>query len=189
MWAIVGLGNPGLKYKWSRHNIGFQVVDLWARHYQIKWRRDKFIPAYTGRGLIEGKQIFLVKPTTYMNCSGQAVAGLPHLYNVSPQQLLVVMDDVDLGWLTLRIRRSGSSGGHRGLQAIIEALGTTDFPRLRLGIGRSDGEKDIVEYVLERFSAGEKAQLAEYCQRAVEAIEMVISKGIDSAMNRFNCSE
>ncbi len=188
MWAIIGLGNPGLRYKWSRHNIGFQVVDLWARQYKIRWKKDKFIPAYTGKGLIEGEQVILVKPATYMNRSGQAITGLRKLYGIEARQLLVIIDDIDLAWLNLRIRKQGSSGGHRGVQSVIESLGTTGFPRLRMGVGRSTISKDVVGHVLERFNSAEKAQLNDYCQLAVGAIETIITVGIESAMNRFNRS-
>lgn len=187
MWAIVGLGNPGARYKWSRHNIGFQVVDLAADQFGIRFRRNRFVPVFTGKGIIGSQEVVLAKPLTFMNRSGLAVGKLQELFGLVPEKMLVVLDDIDLPWDKLRLRAHGSSGGHKGLQSIISELGTTGFPRLRIGVGRGRASaKGVVQHVLCRFSPEEKRQLKSYCSRALDAIITLLDKGIDVAMNRFN---
>lgn len=186
MWIVIGLGNPGLKYRYSRHNIGFQVLDLLARQHNIKWKKDRFINALTGRIVIGDVKVALVKPMTYMNLSGEAVRSIRDIYSVTAEQMLVVLDDIDLPWLKLRIRTQGSSGGHNGLKSIIGALGTNDFPRMRMGIGRCLENKQIVHHVLEIFKKSEREQLPEFYQSAIDAIEMIVSENIETAMNKFN---
>lgn len=187
MWVIVGLGNPGIKYKWNRHNIGFQVIDLVAKRHGIKLRRNKFIPALTGEGTIGNEDVILVKPVTYMNRSGLAVKGIQELSGVATEKILIVLDDIDLPWNKLRLRIRGSSGGHKGLRSVIDGLGAVDFPRLRMGIGRGVADAaGVIWHVLGRFSAEEKKQLEEYCNRALCAIDILLDEGIESAMNRFN---
>jgi PTH1 family peptidyl-tRNA hydrolase len=187
MWAIVGLGNPGLKYKWNRHNIGFHIIDLLAKIYDIKLKQDRLMPAVVGKGRIDEKEIILFKPTTYMNRSGLAVKGLQDIYGIQSKDILVVSDDIDLPWNKIRIRHNGSSGGHNGLKSIIEALSTTNFPRVRMGVGRpvnSSGE--VIGHVLSNFSAEEKKDLNKYCELVAEAVFVILSSGIDAAMNKFN---
>ena len=187
MWAIIGLGNPGIRYKWSRHNIGFQVIDTLAHAYKIRLKKDRFIPAITGKGKIEGKDVLLIKPITYMNRSGIAIKGLRELYGKLLAKVLIVSDDIDLPWGRMRIRKQGSSAGHRGVQSIIQELATTFFPRVRMGVGRpANCRLDTVNYVLGRFSAGERKELELYCARALAAIEMILDDNIDGAMNKFN---
>lgn len=188
MWTIVGLGNPGLRYKWNRHNIGFHVIDLLAKDYKIRLKKDKLIPAYIGRGNIIGSDVILVKPTTYMNRSGSALKGLQEFYGISHKNILVVSDDIDLPWGRLRIRQSGGSGGHRGLESIITELTTTSFPRIRIGIGRPLGD-GVVEHVLGNFSKEEKRTLKDYCTKAVEAVYTTLDCGIENAMNKFNSAD
>lgn len=187
MWAIIGLGNPGIRYRWNRHNIGFHVIDLLAKINNIKLKKDKLLPALMGKGMIGGEKILLLKPNTYMNRSGIAVKGLLDLYGLSPQKILVMLDDIDLPWDKLRIKRHGSSGGHKGLESIITELATTNFSRLRLGIGRSfDYSKDVVGHVLGNFNSEEKKELKNYCMKAVDAIYTILNSNIETAMNNFN---
>lgn len=187
MWAVVGLGNPGIRYRWNRHNIGFYVIDLLSKGHGIKLKPDRIIPALTGKGIIGDGEVYLIKPTTYMNRSGVAVKGFCDLYGLSPQKVLVVYDDIDLPWNKIRIRKHGTSGGHKGVESIITELRTTNFPRLRLGIGRPpDFDKDIVEHVLGNFTEQEKKDLKSYCEKAVEAICTILEQDIDTAMNKFN---
>ena len=187
MWIIVGLGNPGIRYKWNRHNIGFQVVDLLAKQHEIKLRKNKFVPAFTGKGIIGSEDVILVKPTTYMNCSGLAVSGIQKFTGVDTEKILVVLDDIDLPWYKIRLKNRGSSGGHKGLQSVIDKLGTAYFPRLRMGIGRGEAnEAEVVSHVLSGFNTEEKKQLKNYCNMAQKAVTMLLDKDIQTAMNRFN---
>jgi PTH1 family peptidyl-tRNA hydrolase len=187
MWAIVGLGNPGIRYRWSRHNIGFYVINLLAEIHGIRLKRDRLIPALTGKGVVGGENVLLLKPTTYMNRSGIAVKGLSQLYGLSPQKILVISDDIDLPWNRIRIRKHGSSAGHKGVESIIKELGTTNFPRLRMGVGRPyNSSRDVVGHVLGGFGTQEKKELKDYCKKAVDAICTILNSDIDTAMNRFN---
>lgn len=187
MWAIVGLGNPGIRYRWNRHNIGFYVIDLLSKVHGTRLKKDRFIPALTGKGLISGKEVLFIKPTTYMNRTGVAVKGLCELHGLSPQRIIVISDDIDLPWNKIRIRKHGTSGGHKGVESIITELRTTNFPRLRMGIGRPfDSSKDVVGHVLGDFTEQEEKELKDYCGRAVDAICTILDSNIDTAMNKFN---
>lgn len=187
MWAVVGLGNPGFRYRWNRHNIGFHAVDLLANVHRIKLKHDRLIPALIGRTRIHGEDIIVLKPTTYMNRSGMAVKGLQEFYGISSKEILVVSDDIDLPWNKIRIRQHCSSGGHNGVESIISELATTNFPRLRMGIGRPAGSPDeVTGHVLGDFSREEKKELKKYCERAVDAIHAILDGGVETAMNKFN---
>jgi PTH1 family peptidyl-tRNA hydrolase len=187
MRAIIGLGNPGLRYKWNRHNIGFHIIDLLAKAHKIKLKKDKLLPAINGQGKIAGEEIILFKPTTYMNRSGLAVKGLQEFYSISSKDILVVSDDIDLPWGKLRIRQNGSAGGHNGVKSIIAELSTTNFPRVRIGVGRPVHHAGcVVEHVLSNFGLEERKELREYCARAGDAIFAILKNGIESAMNKFN---
>lgn len=167
--------------------MGFHVIDLLAKVNNIKLRKDKILPALTGKGRISGEEILFLKPNTYMNRSGIAVKGLLDLYGLSPQRILVILDDIDLPWNKIRIRKHGSSGGHKGTESIIAELNTTNFPRLRMGIGRDfDLNKDVISHVLGNFNSEEKKELKNYCMRAVDAVYTILNSGIDTAMNNFN---
>lgn len=167
--------------------MGFHVIDLLAEIYKIRLKKDKIIPALTGKGIISEQEVLLIKPTTYMNRSGIAVRGLSELYGLSVQKMLVISDDIDLPWNKMRIKKHGSSAGHKGTESIIKELATTNFPRLRMGIGRPcDSNSDVVGHVLGSFSQQEKKELKNYCMRAVDAICTILSSGLDIAMNRFN---
>ncbi len=177
---IVGLGNPGPRYDRTRHNMGFMAVDAYAARLGARFARSRF-----GQ-VAEVPAGWLLKPETYMNLSGQAVAPFLQYYRLSPTDLLVVADDLDLPLGTLRLRRAGSSGGHNGLKSIIGSLGTEGFARLRMGISRPPEPLQVIDWVLMRFTAREMPLVTEVVDRAVEALETVVSEGLDRAMSQFN---
>jgi PTH1 family peptidyl-tRNA hydrolase len=181
----VGLGNPGRKYERNRHNAGFHCLDRLAGVHRLAFdtKRDK---AEVALGRVAGRRVVLAKPQTFMNDSGQAVGPLARFYKVEPGQVLVIYDELDLPQGTLRLRPSGSAGGHRGMLSIIEHLGTRNFPRLRVGIGRPPGRMPPKAYVLQDYGADEWAVMEEVYDRAVAAVESFILDGIAEAMNRFN---
>ena len=182
---IVGLGNPGSQYARTRHNVGFWCVDRIASDHSIAFSR-RHRAALVGEGEIEGHRVVLAKPRTFMNRSGQAVAYLLARYRVSPRELLVIYDDMDLPPGTIRLRPEGSSGAHNGIKSIIEAAGTQDFPRLRVGIGHPPEGTDPVEYVLGPMSEAEQQTADRAMERAAQAVVGVLTDGITAAMNRFN---
>ncbi len=185
MYLIVGLGNPGAQYARNRHNVGFRCLRRLAAEHGLSFdRRQK--NARVAPGTVAGHRVLLVLPQTYMNDSGRAVGPLVQFYQVALPQLLVVSDDLDLPPGALRLRPSGSSGGHRGMQSIIQRLGSQDFPRLRIGIGRPPGRMDPVDFVLQNFSADEEPVIEEALERAVAAIETWLAEGIEAAMERYN---
>jgi PTH1 family peptidyl-tRNA hydrolase len=181
---VVGLGNPGRRYSGTRHNIGFAVIDTLAEHLGIKVRRRR-LDSGVGEVSFAGKKLILLKPRRYMNRSGGPVAKVMRYYGLEPSDLLVVVDDMALEPGRLRIRAQGSSGGHHGLADIIDRLGTSEFCRLRVGIGHSGGQ-EAVDFVLGRPGSAEKAQLAESVVRAREAVLCWVEQGIRTAMDRFN---
>jgi len=182
---IVGLGNPGARYRDTYHNIGFEVVDVLARRGGVEFGSS---PADALAARLRGfaEEVLLAKPLTFMNLSGGATAHLARFYRIDPASLLVVVDDVALGAGRLRIRKAGSAGGHNGLRSIVECLGTDQFPRLRVGVGRGDPRRDLASRVLSRIPAEERARLRESAERAADAAEAFITRGIDAAMNEFN---
>ena len=185
MKLIVGLGNPGRRYRETRHNVGWEVISRLARRARIAVdEEDGF--SDVGRGAIGGTRVILARPQTYVNVSGEAVRDLRRLHRLRPLDIVVVVDDLDLPLGRLRLRASGSAGGHNGLKSIIEALGTTEFPRLRVGIGRPAEGVDPADHVLTRFTSDEQAVVDAALDRAAEAIETAITEGIETAMNRFN---
>ena len=183
MKLIVGLGNPGDEYRDTRHNVGFMVVDTIAKRHALGWRhRDQVMLAKNF-----GADAFLVaKPLTYMNRSGDAVGELMRYYDVGPADLLVVVDEAALPFGRLRVRARGSAGGHNGLKSIIERLETTEFARLRLGVGRGDPRRELADHVLARFEPDERAELEAFIARAADAAEMFTVKGIEKVMNEYN---
>lgn len=183
---IVGLGNPGKEYASHRHNAGFRVVDALARSHGLFFRRRRGVKATVAEGSIQGRRAILAKPQTFMNASGQAVGSLSRTFRVKPQQILVVYDDLDLPLGRLRLRAEGSSGGHKGMKSIIDSLGTQDFPRLRVGIGRPPGAMDPMDYVLQPFDRGERLLVAQTLNEAVATIECWLAEGIVAAMDQFN---
>jgi PTH1 family peptidyl-tRNA hydrolase len=187
MKLIVGLGNPGRDYRNTRHNAGFMVVDEVARRHQLTWAPG---PAQVVESFVVKRYgdvpLLLAKPLTYMNRSGDVVAGLAHYFDVPVSDLLVVVDEAALPFGRLRARRGGSAGGHNGLKSIIARLGTDQFPRLRVGVGRGDARRDLADHVLSRFEGGERAALEEVITRAADAVEMFAAAGIEQVMNTYN---
>ncbi len=185
LYLIVGLGNPGPQYVTNRHNVGFRCLKRLAAAHGLAFdRRQK--QAQVARGTIHGRMVILAQPQTFMNESGRAVALLARFYKVQPDCLLVVYDDLDLPRGAVRLRPEGGSGGHKGMRSIIEHLGSRDFSRLRIGIGRPPGRMDPAAYVLQDFSIEEEPQVEETLERAVVAIEIWLREGIETAMNRYN---
>ena len=185
-WLIVFLGNPGVKYAASRHNVGFMTGDAVAKRCGVKYSRLRS-RALTARCELGGESVLLAKPQTYMNLSGDAVGPLAAFYRVPPERILVVSDEVNLPVGKLRLRRSGSAGGHNGLKSIIAALGTDGFPRLRLGVGAPPHpDYDLADWVLSGFQGRDAEEMAAAVARAAEAVECYIKEGADAAMNRYN---
>ena len=186
---IVGLGNPGPRYAHNRHNIGFQCIELLARRHQFAVDRMQ-LRSLTGAGWIARagarRKVILAKPMTYMNESGAAVAPLAHFYKIEPSGLLVVHDDLDLEAGKLRLRARGSSGGQNGVQSIIDRLGSQEFARAKVGIGRPPGRMDPASYVLQDFTAAEEELFGPLREQVCDALEWWLFDGIDVAMNRFN---
>ena len=187
-YLIAGLGNPGKEYQNTRHNVGFRCVDALAQAHHIAFEPKKRSHAKVADGVIAGQRVLLTKPQTYMNLSGSAVQGLMAFYKIPPERLLVIFDDLDLPFGTLRIRHKGGSGGHRGLTDIIQRLGTQDFPRIRFGIGRPPDRMDPAAFVLRPFDAEETHTFQLAVARVIEAVDMWLVNGLDEAMNRYNGS-
>lgn len=184
-YLVVGLGNPGREYKESRHNIGFMFADRLAARLEITFSRLES-KALIAKGQYRERRLILAKPQTYMNLSGQAVSSLVRFYKVPLENLLVCYDDVDLPLGTIRLRPDGSSAGQKGMASIIERLGTDQYPRLRLGIGRPPGRMEAADYVLQDFSRQEQEELSMVLARAVDAALVYVTQGLDTAMNQFN---
>lgn len=189
MWVIVGLGNPGEEYAKTRHNIGFRCVSELARRHNLEFG-NKRAHARIAEGQIAGQRVVLAKPFTYMNNSGQTIVGLSHWYKIDiEQELLIVYDDVDLPFGTLRLRTRGSSGTHNGMRSIVAQLGSQIFPRLRVGIGNVPPNWNMANYVLGRFTREEEERVPEICGKAADAMEVILRDGLIAAMNQFNASE
>jgi PTH1 family peptidyl-tRNA hydrolase len=187
LFLIVGLGNPGRDYARTRHNAGFLALDRLAERWRAAWRDEKKYQSRLARVERDGRRVILCQPQTFMNASGEAVGAVAGFYQADPQRLLVVVDDADLPLGTLRLRGSGSSGGHHGLESVEQHLGTRDYARLRLGIGRQNpARREITGHVLGRFNAAETALLEKVLTRASEQIECWMLDGLAPAMNRFN---
>ena len=184
-FVLVGLGNPGREYRQTRHNIGFMVIDELCKVLNVHLTRMQ-AKALVGSGVLQGCKIILAKPQTFMNLSGQSVASLVKFYKIPHSQLLVILDDLDLPVGTLRIRPGGGSAGNKGLMSIIQQLGTEEFPRMRLGIGRPPGQKNGADYVLQDFQKGEMDFLQGVLDKASQAAQVFVARGIDQAMNQFN---
>ena len=189
MKLIVGLGNPGPEYRDSRHNAGFMVLDEIARRHNLTWA---MAPVQLPDALVAKKfgaePVLLSKPLTFMNRSGDAVAALSRYYDVEPVDLLVVVDDIDIPFGRLRARVSGSAGTHNGLRSVVERLGT-QFPRLRVGVGRGDARRDLADHVLAKFEPAEREQLESIVTRAADAAEMFAAEGIVKVMNTYNADD
>ena len=186
MKCIVGLGNPGRKYEMTRHNIGFLVLDELASRNGLSFRRSFRFPARIAKGTIGSQPVCLLKPQTFMNRSGLAVAPVLRKLGGRVEELLTVFDDVALDWGRLRVRAQGSAGGHNGVQSIMDALGDGAFGRIRVGIGLKPDKVSLSDHVLGSFSAAEQQELETVVQRAADAVEMVCADGVGRAMNILN---
>lgn len=186
MYMIAGLGNPGPKYDKTRHNIGFDTVDVLAEKHQIAWSESKF-DALIGSSYFAGEKVLLVKPLTYMNNSGEAIAAIAHFYKLDPaSQLLVIYDDISLEPGNLRIRQKGSAGGHNGIKSVIACIGTQEFARIKIGVGSKPAHWDLADYVLSRFPEESRKLVEQAVGDAVAAAERIVSGDIAGAMNCFN---
>ncbi|WP_079933698.1 aminoacyl-tRNA hydrolase [Carboxydocella sp. ULO1] len=185
MKMLVGLGNPGPQYELTRHNVGFLVIDALADKVGVSSFKQQ-AGALVASVNYQGEKLLLVKPQTYMNLSGQAVGELARYYKIPAQDVLVIYDDMDNPFGQLRLRARGSSGGHNGIKSIISHLGTEEFPRLKVGIGRPRSGQSAADYVLEPFSSEERAALGRIIPAAVDRVLAVVDKGIVAAMNEFN---
>ena len=187
MKLIVGLGNPGREYRDTRHNVGFMVIDELVRRHQLTL---SMAPSQVPETFVAKKfgtpAILVAKPLTFMNRSGDSVAALSRYFEIEPADLLIVVDEVALPFARLRARARGSAGGHNGLKSIVERLGTQEFPRLRLGVGRGDERRDLADHVLSKFEPAERAELEMFIARAADAAEMFAVDGIGKVMNAYN---
>ena len=186
MKVVVGLGNPGRTYEMTRHNIGFLVLDELAARNKFSFRRSFRFPARIAKGRIGSESVWLIKPQTFMNRSGVAVGPILRKAGGQIEDLLVVFDDTALRWGQLRVRAKGSSGGHNGVQSILDALGGGAFGRIRVGIGSKPDKVSLSDYVLGPFSAAERQDFEGVVQRAADAVERVCNDGVERAMNSFN---
>jgi len=185
-WLVVGLGNPGPEYEFTPHNLGFLVVDALAAANSVRVSRKENM-ALVGVGTVAGKPVILAKPQTYMNLSGGSVKGLLSRYELTPDRLLVVYDELDLPWQSLRLKPKGSAAGHNGMKSVIGSIGTSDFPRLRLGIHPGHPIKGGSEhFVLVPFRRAQKKEVEETVELAREAVESIIAEGVEKAMTKYN---
>jgi PTH1 family peptidyl-tRNA hydrolase len=184
-YLIVGLGNPGREYRQTRHNVGFMLMDHLTARLNVRFTRMQS-KALVASANFEERKIIFAKPQTFMNLSGQSVQGLLHFYKLPLENLLIAHDDLDLPLGTIRIRPDGRSAGQKGMTSTIDRLGTDEFPRLRLGIGRPPGQMQAPDYVLQDFSDAEMVVISETLNRAVEAGLTWVTEGLDKAMNKFN---
>ena len=185
-WIVVFLGNPGSKYDGSRHNVGFSTADVCEKKYSVSINRLKF-KALVGTCNIGGSKVLMMKPQTYMNLSGEAVIQAVNFYKVDPSHVLVISDDISIDVGRIRIRRSGSAGGHNGLKSIIQHLGTDGFPRIKIGVGHPDNpDYDMPDWVLGKFHGSDAETIIKVYTKAAEAIECYIQNGPDRTMNLYN---
>lgn len=185
MYIIVGLGNPGKKYEHTRHNVGFEVIDILADRMGIQVDESKH-KGLVGRGMLEGQKVVLVKPQTFMNLSGECVRAVADFYKVPEEEIIVIYDDISLEPGQLRIRAKGSAGGHNGIKNIIAHLGSQVFPRVKVGVGEKPRMMDLADYVLSHFTKEEQGKMNDAFKEAADAAAAMVSQGIEPAMNRYN---
>jgi PTH1 family peptidyl-tRNA hydrolase len=182
---VVGLGNPGKEYESTAHNLGFMVIDRLAERNGIRVTRKDSM-AFVGQGTVAGKKVLLAKPQTYMNVSGESVQGLLVKNEVAPGDLVLVYDELDLPWQSVRIRPNGSAAGHRGVDSVIGCVGTKDFPRVRLGVHGGRREKDGAQIVLAKLKRAHRKELDELLDYASQAVESIIAEGVEKSMAKYN---
>lgn len=185
MYLIVGLGNPGKEYKETRHNVGFDALDLLGKRNFINIDKVKFNSIY-GEGNISGKKVFLIKPTTYMNLSGEAIREFANYYKIESKNIIVLADDIDIPFSCVRIRRNGSGGSHNGLKSVVKSLGTKEFPRIKIGVGQKDPRQSLVSFVMGKFSKDERMDIDSAIEISALATEVIIKDGIEESMNKYN---
>jgi len=186
MFLIAGLGNPDKKYEKTRHNIGFDTVDALAEKYNISITEKKH-KALCGSGVIEGVKVILAKPQTYMNLSGESIAEIVNFYKLDPEsEMLIIFDDISLAPGNIRVRKKGSAGGHNGIKSIISSVGTSNFMRIKVGVGEKPQGWDLADHVLGRFSTEDRKLVDEAIAKAAKAVDIIISQGTDAAMNEYN---
>ena len=185
MYIIVGLGNPGKKYENTRHNMGFITLDKLALKHGISVNEGR-LKGLSGKGLIEGEKVILIKPQTFMNLSGECVRAYMDYYKIEPDDVIIIYDDIDLDPGQIRIRARGSAGSHNGMKSVITHMGTQEFARIRVGVGSKPEDWDLADYVLARPDGEDKISIEEGTDKAVTAVEDILAKGIDDAMNLYN---
>lgn len=185
MYLIAGLGNPGREYEMTRHNIGFHTIDYIADKYNVKIKKLKFKALY-GEGIIAGEKVYLIKPQTYMNLSGDSLAEFVNFFKVPVKNLIVISDEISLDTGRIRVRAKGSAGGHNGLKSIIYRLNSEEFPRIRIGVGGKKENTDLKDHVLGRFPKTEISVMEQAIINAASAVEEIIKNGTEQAMNKFN---
>lgn len=185
MYLIVGLGNPENEYAHTRHNMGFDTINEIAKKNNINITKMKFKALYE-TGIIQNQKVILLKPQTYMNASGKSIKEVCDFYNIKPEELIVIYDDIDIAKGKIKLRKKGGPGSHNGMKSVIQELGITDFTRIRVGIGQPEFKSDMINYVIGKVPEEEQKVLQEGTQKAAEAVEEILKNGIDIAMNKFN---
>jgi PTH1 family peptidyl-tRNA hydrolase len=187
-WLVVGLGNPGPKYAETRHNIGARVVERMAERLAERFRKVRFIPLEAGEATSDGERLFLIRPQTFMNVSGPPVASFARRRRVAVDRIVVCHDEIDLPLGALKLKRGGSTAGHRGLDSLVEALHGPGFYRVRLGVGRPRGRREAADHVLDRFAKSEREQVELLVEEAADAVLVLVKEGLAAAQDRFNRS-
>ena len=185
MYLIVGLGNPENEYANTRHNMGFDTINEIAKRNNITITKSKFKGLYE-TAIIQGKKVILLKPQTYMNLSGESIKEVVNFYNIEPKEIIVIYDDIDIEKGKIKLRKKGGAGSHNGMKSVVEELNTTDFVRIRVGIGQPEFKSDMINYVIGKVPEDEQKILKEGTHKAAEAVEEILKNGIDIAMNKFN---
>lgn len=185
MYLIVGLGNPEEEYSKTRHNMGFNTINKISQQYNIEVKQNKFQALY-GSGMIEKEKVILLKPQTYMNLSGESVKEVAEFYNLKPEEIIVIYDDIDIEKGHIKIRKKGGAGSHNGMKSVVEELQSTDFARIRVGIGQPEFKSDMINYVIGKVPQEEQEILQQGVEKAAKAVEEILKNGIDIAMNKFN---
>lgn len=185
MYLIVGLGNPEPEYSRTRHNVGFDVINKLSNKFNIEVKKEKF-KGYYGSGIIENEKVILLKPQTYMNLSGESIAQFANFYKISPENIIVIFDDIDIKTGITKIRKKGGPGTHNGMKSVIKELNSTEFPRVRIGTGNSEKIQDLINYVIAKVNEEEYKKLEVGIDKAEEAVVQILKIGIDRAMSKLN---